>query len=126
MTEEIGQRGDTATKLHSQVKYQNTGIKGDIPERHSGESSTEVRIDKQHEHEQGGDPSTSTGWEENTSWCYIGHGEWAPPEETEEGARDLQLDKDPEWVYAWRCQHDADIKLHQEVLRRGYPNRWGA
>ena len=36
------------------------------------------------------------------------------------------MDRDPEWVYKWRCQVDRDIKLHQEVMDKGYPNRGGA
>ena len=36
------------------------------------------------------------------------------------------MQKDPEWVFRWRCQRDEDIKLYQGVLKDGYPNRWRA
>ena len=38
----------------------------------------------------------------------------------------IQVEWEPQWIYKWRCTEDADIKLHQEVLEGGYPNRWGA
>ena len=64
-------------------------------------------------------------WEVPTDWTYLGHGEWAPPEEQPITGTVSSLDKDPEWVYKWRCSMDEDIKLHQEVMDKGYPNIWG-
>ena len=66
----------------------------------------------------------------------MGHGEWGTPT-YEEGRQEVTNPnnskavawnpvRDPEWVYKWRCSVDKDIWLHHEVLRLGYPNRWGA
>ena len=65
-------------------------------------------------------------------WTYVGHGEWSPPEDHHCRAeiqhtplKQSQMEKEPGWVSKWLAEHDEDIKLHQEVLRDGYPNRWG-
>ena len=57
----------------------------------------------------------------------MGHGEWSLPEEykdIEETAHSHSVDRDPEWIYKWRCKVDKDIQLHQEVMDKGYPNIW--
>ena len=36
------------------------------------------------------------------------------------------MGREPQWVYKWRCTVDEDLRLHQEVMDKGYPNRWGA
>ena len=59
-------------------------------------------------------------------WTYVGHGEWAPPPEQDCTLVKEALPKDPEWIYKWRLDNDPDIRTHHEVLKRGYPNRWGA
>ena len=64
-------------------------------------------------------------WEVPRDWVYIGHGEWSSPEE-EPILHTPQIDKEPEWVYKWRCNNDEDVRLHNEVITKGYPNRWGA
>ena len=56
----------------------------------------------------------------------MGHGEWVSPEEETGINKTMQLDREPHWIYKWRCNNDEDIKLHQEVWDNGYPNRWGA
>ena len=65
-------------------------------------------------------------WDIAKDWTYVGHGEWVPPEETPPTPNPTELAWEPTWIYKWRCNHDEDIKLHQEVLDKGYPNRWGA
>ena len=64
-------------------------------------------------------------WDTLSGWTYIGHGEWAPPEEQGFSKTEVSLESEPRWVYNWLCKEDKDIKLHQEVLEGGYPNRWG-
>ena len=59
-------------------------------------------------------------------WTYIGHGEWAEPEHRSKQKEEGPLEWDPEWVHKWRCSVDRDLQLHELVLKRGYPNRWGA
>ena len=59
-------------------------------------------------------------------WNYIGHGEWVPPEDYTAMKEGSCMDKKPPWVYHWQCKVDEDLRLHQEVLEKGYPNRWGA
>ena len=65
-------------------------------------------------------------WEAQNEWIYLGEGEWAPPEDKLPEGNMQQLGKEPKWVYRWRCTVDEDLQLHQEVLEKGYPNRWGA
>ena len=65
-------------------------------------------------------------WENLTDWIYMGHGEWAPLEEHKTSSGEGELGWEPEWIYKWRCNVDKDIRKHQEVHDRGYPNRWGA
>ena len=55
-------------------------------------------------------------WETASGWVYVGHGEWAPPEEihkeqnnTREENKDTP-DRDPAWVYKWQCTVDEDIR----------------
>ena len=59
-------------------------------------------------------------------WTYAGHGEWTPTEEEVGQTIGSKPDSEPEWIYRWRCNNDEDIKIHQEVMKNGYPNRWGA
>ena len=37
-----------------------------------------------------------------------------------------QLQVEPSWVKQWLHKNDGDIALHNTVLEKGYPNRWGA
>ena len=72
------------------------------------------------------DNSAEREWHLEAEWTYIDHREWAST--TEESGNDIeqiQVESEPQWIYKWRCTEDADIKLHQEVLEGGYPNRWG-
>ena len=48
-----------------------------------------------------------------------------PPEEHNLAASTIKLDREPDWIRAWRGTIDEDVKLHQEVVEGGYPNRWG-
>ena len=70
--------------------------------------------------------SGETQWEGPMEWTYLGHGEWGPPEESINYIEIPHIDTDPELVYKWRCTTDVDIQLHNEVITKGYPNRWGA
>ena len=57
----------------------------------------------------------------------MGHGEWMQREaqlDTSEHGSSLQVA--PQWVQKWLNTNDPDIALHNEVITRGYPNRWGA
>ena len=46
-------------------------------------------------------------------------------DETPLEGKEGTLESEPLWIYKWRCKVDRDIRLHQEVLDKGYPNRWG-
>ena len=65
-------------------------------------------------------------WETTSGWTYMGHGEWLPPEEHNPTSEAGSIEWEPVWMQKWWSQNDADIALHQEVIERGYPNRWGA
>ena len=71
-----------------------------------------------------------TQWEAPLGGTYIGEGEWVqaeePMDETPLEGKEGTLESEPLWIYKWRCKVDRDIRLHQEVLDKGYPNRWGA
>ena len=62
----------------------------------------------------------------------MGHGEWAPQHDENPGeardnqAEDWELQWEPEWTQKWLGKVDEDLNRHEKVLRRGYPNRWGA
>ena len=66
-------------------------------------------------------------WEVTNEWTYMGHGEWAL---LDEGMSEEQsckgIETEPEWIFKWWCTTDEDVRLHNEVLKGGYPNRWGA
>ena len=58
---------------------------------------------------------------------YIGHGQWT----TEDAAQDhIPHGKAPEvapdWIQRWLDKNDPDVRLHNKVIKGGYPNRWGA
>ena len=66
-------------------------------------------------------------WEAQTGWLYIGHGEWAQGETQEEGSNHgSKLEQEPMWVKNWLAKQDDDVKRHEKVWEKGYPNRWGA
>ena len=57
----------------------------------------------------------------------MGHGEWAQAEpQTHPRSHGNELLIDPEWVRKWRTKIDKDLRIHQEVCDKRYPNRWGA
>ena len=70
--------------------------------------------------------SSKTDWDSHMGDTYIGNGEWSHLEETMDETRKVQVETEASWIYKWRCTNDEDIKIHQEVLDGGYPNRWGA
>ena len=53
------------------------------------------------------------------------HGEWTSLGEPG-GKETSEINWEPRWVQQWWTTVDEDIALHQEVLNKGYPNRWGA
>ena len=60
---------------------------------------------------------------------YIGNGEWEQTEEMETGAvreSTPRLIQEQQWIRKWMIDHDEDNKLHHQVRKKGYPNRWGA
>ena len=58
----------------------------------------------------------------------MGHGEWAETIDMPGGNKgdSHPLHKEPAWIQRWINKADPDIALHHQVLREGYPNRWGA
>ena len=71
--------------------------------------------------------SQNEPWETQAGWTYYGHGEWVQVDTQEENTEpELTLDKNPEWFQLWLNNNDSDILLHNTVIARGYPNRWGA
>ena len=67
-----------------------------------------------------------SAWEILNEWNYMGHGEWAPPEDKPPGGDIKVMGREPSWIYKWRCTTDKDMDLHQKVCEQGYPNRWEA
>ena len=54
-------------------------------------------------------------------------GEWAQGElELPTVNHNNPLQVEPEWRQEWLASINEDLKIHMEVLRQGYPNRWGA
>ena len=71
-------------------------------------------------------PSENEEWEMASGWIYMGLREWAQNEEQQIKENKIELDRETQWIYTWRCHNDQDIKLHQAVMEGGYPNRWEA
>ena len=46
----------------------------------------------------------------------------SPPTE----AHGNPLTDEPKWIKQWLEKNDPDIYMHTQVLKKGYPNRWGA
>ena len=58
---------------------------------------------------------------------YLGHGEWGPVDSLKETIEhNNDLEREPDWICKWMQDNDEDIRIHQQVLRLGYSNRWGA
>ena len=69
---------------------------------------------------------TEPNWEKALEWAYEGHGEWVEPINMAEASHHGNpLATEPKWVQQWRAKEDIDIWLYQQVLDKGYPNRWG-
>ena len=68
----------------------------------------------------------TTEWEPTSGWTYAGHGEWITPEEHTQTNEKKTVEWEPGWIQNWWTKVDEDIALHQQVLDKGYPNRWGA
>ena len=71
-------------------------------------------------------PLDTATWEAQVGWQYIGHGEWIQLEKEQNGGVENRVEHEPRWIKAWMADNDPDIQKHQEVLSKGYPNRWGA
>ena len=57
----------------------------------------------------------------------MGHGEWIQIEHQYDSVNyGNNLEAAPEWEQNWLSKNDPDVKLHNEVRRRGYLNQWGA
>ena len=72
------------------------------------------------------DSDQGVPWQAQLGWTYIGHGEWAQAGEEVHTPHGNDLKTEPDWVISWMKEVDQDIRMHQEVLHKGYPNRWGA
>ena len=60
-------------------------------------------------------------------WTYVGHGEWTQDEQNARGDNHgNSLETEDQWVRSWRDKNEEDFRMHQEVWKKGYPNRWGA
>ena len=94
--------------------------------RDCGQSPTDYEVEEHLHTELSNNQAEQEEWHTQVGWTYLGHGEWAPPEDVSQGTYQCQIDREPEWIYKWRCTVDEDIKLHHKVMARGYPNRWGA
>ena len=57
---------------------------------------------------------------------YLGHGEWTQVSEDNQTGQSTTILQEAEWVQQWLATVDPDIQIHQQVIRNGYPNRWGA
>ena len=69
----------------------------------------------------------NTPWEAQGGWLYTEHGEWIQEGHNKTGEdHGNPLETEEEWIRSWRDMNDDDFRIHQEVWRRGYPNRWGA
>ena len=92
--------------------------------------------------ETSGDSSLTTQHSQAGEWrelevqlldqTYIGEGIWEPTgSSSPEGEGDTipvreDMAVEPQWIHKWRVTVDKDLALHEQVLRLGYPNRWGA
>ena len=66
-------------------------------------------------------------WEAQMGWLYIGHGEWIQTDNTSiADIEDSSVEHEPDWIKRWLATNDPDISRHEQVLKQGYPNRWGA
>ena len=68
-------------------------------------------------------------WETQLQWNYAGHGEWFPQDDGITGNQDTEvksLERETDTAIKWITKLDQDVRIHTEVLQRGYPNRWGA
>ena len=98
--------------------------KGDPGTRveHTGKSRIQQETPSPEDHS-----GSSNPWEAQVGWCYTGHGEWTSIDRTEDKEMgQLQLQTEPRWAMEQLASQDRDIWLHQEVRKKGYPNRWGA
>ena len=100
------------------------GMKSISPRNMVGYQTTNQSADN-HSTAQVGNISNSD-WDSHMGGTYIGNGEWAHLEESMDESRKVRMETEAPWIYKWRRTNDEDIKIHQEVLDGGYPNRWGA
>ena len=89
---------------------------------HSNNNNGSLKLKEDVESEE---ENPSNPWEAQEGWTYIGHGDWVQVENLQEAVG--QEDKPQtasQWVMTWLGKNDLDIKLHKDVLEKGYPNRW--
>ena len=71
------------------------------------------------------------GWDSQLGWMYAGEGEWVQPEGEPESLANPTLhgnqlvQEKPSTLDGLKLA-DKDIWLHNQVMEKGYPNRWGA
>ena len=87
------------------------------------EEDTEIPQEMSHHQNQ----DTDNISEAQEGWVYLGHGEWGQMEIEEGTVRHGNvLAQHPEWITQWLSKNDSDLSWHNEVKKKGYPNRWGA
>ena len=88
---------------------------------------SQARGNKEDEDNHSKDHEMEENWETQVELIYAGHGEWVettsmkPVKHHGNG-----LCREPYWVEQWLNKVDADIRIHNEVINKGYLNRWGA
>ena len=60
------------------------------------------------------------------AWTYVGEGEWALIDRSPGQKDPIRIERENSCGMRWMESLDEDIKLHYEVIRGGYPNRYGA
>ena len=63
---------------------------------------------------------------QEVDWTYIGEGEWVQIGEDRSTGPPTHIPKETELAARWLQKMDADIKIHHDVMEKGYPNRHGA
>ena len=78
----------------------------------------------------GEEPSPSKpgiiGEDRNQEWTYIGHGEWTILDREQGKGPQYKVCKQGPTEIKWMQELDRNVKLHHDVMKGGYPNRFGA
>ena len=107
------------TRRYHILKENNTTEVDILPERPDLKENEPPEVDPPPDNQ-------TVPWEAQVGWTYIGHGEWAQLEQVEQASHGNKLELEQDWIRAWLSKNDNDIRIHQEVMEKGCPNRWGA